>query len=333
MSPARIGLSVPPQLPPADLPAYARRAESAGFDELWLAEDCFFAGGIAAVSAALSSTHRLVVGLGIMPAVARNAAFTAMEIAALAALYPARLAVGLGHGMAGWMRQIGAYPRSPLTALAEHIQAIRALLAGESVSITGDYVRLDGVRLDHPPANVPPVLAGVRGPRSLELSGRIADGTILAWPLTGPYIAQAREAIDRGRLTAGRAGRHLLAGGTPISVDADPRLARDAVRAAVAAELAGPTGGVHIEPLGLAGEVKQALAAAGSVERFAAELPDRWIDELVIAGDLTHCADRIASLADQGINHVILGFPAGITPDRQDMISRQLITAVTGRPG
>ena len=41
----------------AGLPAYARRAESAAFDELWLAEDCFFAGGIAAVSAALSSTH------------------------------------------------------------------------------------------------------------------------------------------------------------------------------------------------------------------------------------------------------------------------------------
>ena len=86
MSRARIGLSVPPQLPPAGIPAYARRAESAGFDELWLAEDCFFVGGIAAVSAALSSTHRLVVGLGIMPAVARNAAFTAMEIAAVAEL-------------------------------------------------------------------------------------------------------------------------------------------------------------------------------------------------------------------------------------------------------
>jgi hypothetical protein len=36
MSPARIGLSVPPQLPPADIPAYTRRAESVGFDELWL---------------------------------------------------------------------------------------------------------------------------------------------------------------------------------------------------------------------------------------------------------------------------------------------------------
>jgi 5,10-methylenetetrahydromethanopterin reductase len=137
--------------------------------------------------------------------------------------------------MADWMRQIGAYPRSPLTALAEYLQAIRALLAGEPVSVAGDYVRLDGVRLDYPPAHVPPVLAGVRGPRSLELSGRMADGTILAWPLTGPYIAQAREAIEQGRLTAGRTGPHQLAGGTPVSVDPDPGRARDAVRAAVAA--------------------------------------------------------------------------------------------------
>jgi 5,10-methylenetetrahydromethanopterin reductase len=107
---ARIGLSVPPRLPPADIPAYARRAESAGFDELWLAEDCFFAGRTAAASAALSSTHRLVVGLAITPAVARNAAFTAMEIAAVAERYPARLTIGLGHGMAGWMAR-SARPR------------------------------------------------------------------------------------------------------------------------------------------------------------------------------------------------------------------------------
>jgi alkanesulfonate monooxygenase SsuD/methylene tetrahydromethanopterin reductase-like flavin-dependent oxidoreductase (luciferase family) len=327
---ARIGLSVPPQLPPAGIPGYARRAESAGFDELWLAEDCFFAGGIAAVSAALSGTRSLAVGLGIMPAVARNAAFTAMEIAALAELYPGQLMIGLGHGMTGWMRQIGAYPRSPLTALAEHIQTVRALLAGETVSMAGDYVQLDGVRLDHPPAYAPPVLAGVRGPRSLELSGRLADGTILAWPLTGPYIAQAPEAIGHGQLTAGRAGPHQLAGGTPVSVDPDPARARDAVRAAVAAELAGPTGSIHIEPLGIAAGVKQLLAAAGSTERLAADLPDRWIDQLVIAGNLTHCADRIASLTAQGIDHVILGFPAGITPAQQDTDSRQLIAALAG---
>jgi alkanesulfonate monooxygenase SsuD/methylene tetrahydromethanopterin reductase-like flavin-dependent oxidoreductase (luciferase family) len=80
----------------------------------------------------------------------------------------------------------------------------------------------------------------------------------------------------------------------------------------------------------MADEVQQLLAAAGSVEGFAADLPDRWIDQLVIVGNLTQCADRIVSLADQGIDHVILGFPAGIAPGQQDTVSRQLIAAVAG---
>jgi alkanesulfonate monooxygenase SsuD/methylene tetrahydromethanopterin reductase-like flavin-dependent oxidoreductase (luciferase family) len=326
----RIGLTVPPQLPPADIPAYAHRAETVGFDELWLAEDCFFAGGIAAVSAALSGTERLVVGLGIMPAVARNAAFIAMEVAALAELYADRVTIGLGHGMADWMRQIGAYPRSPLTALSEHIQAVRALLAGQTVSMAGEYVRLDGVRLDHPPAVAPPVLAGVRGPRSLELSGRVADGTILAWPLTGAYVAHARAAIEKGRLAAGRIERHLLVGATPINVDPDPDRARDAMRTVAAAELAGPTGHIHVEPLGIADEVARLRADAGSLERFAAELPDRWIDQLVVAGSVAQCADRIAALADDGIDHLLLSFPSALTADQQDAIGRELIAALGG---
>jgi alkanesulfonate monooxygenase SsuD/methylene tetrahydromethanopterin reductase-like flavin-dependent oxidoreductase (luciferase family) len=327
----RIGVTVPPQLPPADIPAYARRAEAVRFDELWLAEDCFFAGGIAAVSAALASTERLVIGLGIMPAVTRNASFIAMEVATLAALYPGRVTVGLGHGMAGWMRQIGAYPRSPVTALSEYVQAVRALLAGRTVSMAGEYVRLDEVRLDHPPVTVPPVLAGVRGPRSLELSGRVADGTILAWPLTGAYLTGARTAIDRGRRSACRAEPHLLIGGTPISVDADPARARDALRGPIAAELSGPTGDIHIRPLGIADEVAELRSAAGSVERFAAELPDLWIDELVVAGTVEHCADRIAALADGGIDCLLLSFATSLAAGEQDAVGRELIAALHGR--
>ncbi|WP_188193309.1 LLM class flavin-dependent oxidoreductase [Nonomuraea sp. SYSU D8015] len=109
----RVGLSLPPQLPPPRIPAIARHAEDAGFDEIWLAEDCFFAGGVAAASAALAATNRIAVVLGILPAAARNAAFAAMELAALADLYPHRIVAGLGHGMPDWMRQVGAAPHSP----------------------------------------------------------------------------------------------------------------------------------------------------------------------------------------------------------------------------
>lgn len=95
---------------------------------------------------ALASTKSIVIGMGILPAGARNVAFAAPEIAFLANLYPERLMVGIGHGMADWMRQVGAHPGSPLTLLQEYLQALRALLAGETVSFSGQYVQL--VRCD-----------------------------------------------------------------------------------------------------------------------------------------------------------------------------------------
>ena len=35
-----------PERPPEELPEFARAAERDGFDELWLVEDCFLAGGL-----------------------------------------------------------------------------------------------------------------------------------------------------------------------------------------------------------------------------------------------------------------------------------------------
>ena len=205
-----LGIVIRPEPAPETLPDQARAAEAAGFAELWLWEDCFLAGGIAAAATALAVTERIVVGLGIMPAPVRNAAFAAMEAAALARLHPGRFHAGLGHGAAEWMHQIGAKPASQLALLEEMTAAVRALLAGETVTVEGRYVRLRGVALDHPPATVPPVSLGVRGPKSLELAGRVADGTVLDWLSSPAYVRWARERIDAGRAAAGRTDPHRL---------------------------------------------------------------------------------------------------------------------------
>jgi alkanesulfonate monooxygenase SsuD/methylene tetrahydromethanopterin reductase-like flavin-dependent oxidoreductase (luciferase family) len=194
-----LGFVVRPELPPERLAETARHVEAAGFDELWLWEDCFLAGGIASTSVALAATERLRVGLGIAPAPVRNPAFAAMEIAALARMFPGRILPGFGHGPADWMRQVGAKVESPLTLLEETVTAVRGLLAGEEVDVDGRYVRLDKVRLDHPPEVVPPVFTGVRRERSLALSGRVADGTILAELASVPYIEWARRQIAATR--------------------------------------------------------------------------------------------------------------------------------------
>jgi 5,10-methylenetetrahydromethanopterin reductase len=132
-----LGFVVRPELPPERLAATAREVEAAGFDELWLWEDCFLAGGMASTAVALAATERIRVGLGIAPAPVRNAAFAAMEIAALARMFPGRILHGFGHGPADWMRQVGAKPKSQLALLEETVTVVKSLLAGEEVDVDG----------------------------------------------------------------------------------------------------------------------------------------------------------------------------------------------------
>jgi len=73
-----IGVVFPAHAPAEDLPAFAARAETLGYDELWVIEDCFLSGGLTLATAALAATERIHVGVGLLPAAVRNAAIVAM---------------------------------------------------------------------------------------------------------------------------------------------------------------------------------------------------------------------------------------------------------------
>jgi alkanesulfonate monooxygenase SsuD/methylene tetrahydromethanopterin reductase-like flavin-dependent oxidoreductase (luciferase family) len=258
---SRIGVAMPslgvvfrPQLPPEHLRAAAEAAEAAGVEELWLWEDCFRESGIAAAAAALAWTSRLRVGIGLLPVPLRNVAITAMEVATLERMFPGRVDVGVGHGVQSWMAQVGARAESPLTLLREYVVALRALLAGEQVTTAGRYVRLDAVKLDWPPDRAPRVLAGVTGPRSLDLSGEFADGTILTASTTPDAVRAARERLS----AAGAHPDHRLV--VYLTAATGPGGA-----ARVAAELRDEGASPDAE-LGVAGD---AAAVAGAVRRWA----------------------------------------------------------------
>jgi alkanesulfonate monooxygenase SsuD/methylene tetrahydromethanopterin reductase-like flavin-dependent oxidoreductase (luciferase family) len=187
-----------PQTPPERLRQIARAADQAGLEELWLWEDCFLHSGIAAASAALAWTDNLKVGIGILPVPFRNAALTAMEIATLHRLFGDRAIVGVGHGVQDWMGQVGARPESPMTLLREYATALRQLLRGETVTTKGRYVNLDAVRLDWPPVTTPELLIGATGPKTLRLSGELADGTILTGGTSPDGVRAARGHIGVG---------------------------------------------------------------------------------------------------------------------------------------
>jgi 5,10-methylenetetrahydromethanopterin reductase len=189
----RVGIVFRPQLPPERLREFVASAEAADLDDLWLWEDCFLEGGLTTASAALAWTGSVRVGLGLMPAPFRNPALAAMEVATLARLFPGRFVPAAGHGVLPWMEQVGALAASPMTLLSEWASAVRALLHGETVTVSGQYVRLSEVALDWPPTAVPPLLLGARGPRTIALAGEIADGIVL--DAGGISLDRVRQAV------------------------------------------------------------------------------------------------------------------------------------------
>ena len=189
------GVVFRPQSPPEELRAAVQAAERAGIGELWLWEDCFLEGGLTTAAAALAWSSTITVGIGLMPVPFRNPALAAMEIATLARLFPGRLTVALGHGVQEWMRQVGAAVDSPMTLLREHTAAVRALLAGDTVTVSGRYVSLDRVALDWPPPVAPTLLVGGRGPKTVGLAGQVADGVLLDNVTDPDMVRWARELV------------------------------------------------------------------------------------------------------------------------------------------
>jgi alkanesulfonate monooxygenase SsuD/methylene tetrahydromethanopterin reductase-like flavin-dependent oxidoreductase (luciferase family) len=309
----RIGIQIAGSTPPASLARIVTEAESLGYAEVWLAEDYFELGGMTSAAVALSATEGVPVGLGVVAAVARHPAVTAMEFATLAGVFPGRFMAGLGHGGTGWVGQMGLRPPSVVRSLREATVAIRRLLDGETVSDAGESFRFDGIRLRHPPTRRVPIYLGVHGPRSLALSGELADGTLLGWFSSPGYVSWARGQIDEGRRRAGRSDPHDLVALCIIGIsERDPESARGELASWAGPQLLAMIG----TPIVGASEVGPQLARlvwSHGGDATPGDLPDAFLDEFVAAGDARRCRAMIDRLLAAGADRVVLvPNPAGL---------------------
>lgn len=297
-----IGMCFDRTFPAATVTEFAQRLEAGRVDQLWVIEDCFHTAGVSLAAAALAVTERLSVGLGILPAVARNPAITAMELATLAALAPDRVLGGIGHGVQDWMEQIGARPPSPVTTLGEVIDTVRRLLHGERLTVDGHHVHLTDVELDQLPEVVPPVLAGVRGPKSLEMAGRLADGLVLADPATPAHV---RDALAVAGHPGAASHEFHVATFSVLCVEGDRADAFATMAPWLGRMLADPNPGLS------AMECFDDL-----VTRFTergvdglVDMPAAWWREIAPIGTMDDAVAHIGDLVDAGAHSVAL-FPA-----------------------
>lgn len=300
-----LGVMLPRSIAAENILPFAQRAEALGFDEVWVVEDLGYRGGIAQAAAVLATTERIRVGIGILPVAARNAGFAAMELNTLAEMFPGRLDAGLGHGMPVWMKQVNAWPKSPLTLLREHTSALATILKGERASSEGMYVQLHDVVLESPAPQRPELFAGVRGPKSLAIAGEVFDGTILAEPAPPEYIGAALDQV-------GRVPGHKMVAYNFASIDADESKAHAAARRMVGG-FGSDTIAPHVTPMPFAEELAILRLDCADDDEFAQRMPLDWITRLTISGTPDYARGRVQDMYQAGATSVVF-IPIGSDP-------------------
>ena len=151
-------------------------------------------------------TERIKVGSGVVNNWTRNPALLASTFSTLDDLAPGRVILGIGAWWDPLAQKVGIDRPQPLTAMRETVEAVRALLADETVTYDGEFVHLDGVELDYVhqerrPKDVP-IYIGATGMQMMELTGEIADGVVLNYLVSPAYNATAMEHLAIGAAQA-----------------------------------------------------------------------------------------------------------------------------------
>jgi len=149
------------------LGAYARQAEEAGFDSLWVIEHLLASPALYAVAwhdplAVLAHvaavTERVRLGTAILVLPLRHPAIVAREVITLDFLSGGRFILGVGTG---WDEKEFATAGVPLkergARLDEELEVIRRLLSEETVTHHGRFFHLDEVAMVPRPPKPPPV--------------------------------------------------------------------------------------------------------------------------------------------------------------------------------
>ncbi|MEM6530958.1 MAG: LLM class flavin-dependent oxidoreductase, partial [Chloroflexota bacterium] len=108
---------------------YVQYAEEKGFDAVWQAESRLVRDAIVPMAAFAATTTKIKIGSGVVNNWTRNTAVMAATFLTLDDLAQDRILYGVGAWWDPLAKNVGINRRKPLTAMREHIEVMRRLLA------------------------------------------------------------------------------------------------------------------------------------------------------------------------------------------------------------
>src|SRR5215510_4919319 len=264
-------------------------AERAGVQCAWMT-----CGGVApdplvVFAAAAGRTSRILFGTSIIPTFPRHPLAMVQAAAAVDALAPGRLRLGVGPSHKPSIEGMWGIPfERPQEHLREYLTILRAALNGGKVDF-------DGRRL-HAHAQLPgatrvTVMASALRAIGFRTCGELADGAI-SWVCPLPYLRDvAAPALREGAAKAGRPVPPLIAH-VPVAVSDDAA----GVRKGAAEQL----GRYPRIPY-----YSQMFQDAGFPEAREGTLSDRMVDALVVHGSSAQVKERLRTLPSFGAGELL----------------------------
>ena len=225
------------------------------------------------------------------------------------------------------MQQSGAATKPSIKALEETVSVARRLLAGETVTMHGDHVLLEDVKMQTIPAAVPPLYIGAMREKTLRLAGRIGDGTIAVAMASPEYVRWCKSHVHAG-MTEGSTKNNRLVVNMLCKVNPDGTMARNAMREELALNLNGSD--PQFTATGILQETRNLLKQHDHDRaKVARAIPEQWIDQFSAAGTPEQAAAAIMRLAEAGADSVILQ-PSYNDPGGLDEFIRYLMPVLKG---
>jgi probable F420-dependent oxidoreductase len=289
----RWGLTVPfAGVPLADHEPLVRRAEAAGYDDLWTGETNG-PDGFTPLALSAAWTERARLGTGIVGVFQRGPALLAQEAAALASASDGRFVLGIGSSsdriVEGWN---GIPFERPLAKVRETLDFLDAALAGERAA--------GGFKLESAPAQpIPVVLAALRG-KMLELAVERASGAFTNFlPLGG--LPKVTAQLDGAPQSFELLCRFFCLPGEREAVE-------PLARFMFSSYITVPVYAAFYRWLGYGEQIEPMIAAWEAGDRGAAAAAAPWelIEEMFIFGSPEEMKERIGAFVEGGITLPIL---------------------------
>ena len=210
-----------------DVVAQARRAHEIGVRQVWLAQQ-FDHEAITLAALVGAAVPGVGVGTSVVPINPRHPLIMASLAQTAQAASHGNFSLGLGLGAHEPERKaFGTSWPNTVQRLREHLTVLRSIFAEGAVDFHGDeFTASPGWPVAVPGGAPLPVYVAAMGPKALQVTGELADGTLpyLAGPRT---IAEFIEpTIAKAAADAGRPKPRIIAA-VPVLVSEDGDVARN----------------------------------------------------------------------------------------------------------